>query len=88
LILASEAGGLAVRYAQQEPAKVGACGVFYGKPLTEGARGLPPVFAVFGGTVLPAWAAVSRLRAACAPASSTVIELTVGRGEGEKFSML
>lgn len=42
-------GGLAVRYAQQEPAKVGACGVFYGKPLTEGARGLPPVYAVFGG---------------------------------------
>ena len=42
-------GGVAVRYAQLQPQFVKACGVFYGKPISEGAEGLPPVYAVVGG---------------------------------------
>jgi len=42
-------GGVAVRYGQMRPQRVRACGVFYGKPISEGAEELPPVFAVFGG---------------------------------------
>ena len=42
-------GGVACRYAQFRRELVNSCGVFYGKPLTDGAAGLPPVYAVFGG---------------------------------------
>ena len=42
-------GGLSIRYARMSPHKVAACGVFYGKPVTEGVGGLPPTYAVFGG---------------------------------------
>jgi carboxymethylenebutenolidase len=42
-------GGVAARYAQQHPERVRACGIFYGKPLTDDASGMPPVYAVFGG---------------------------------------
>lgn len=38
-------GGVAVRYSQWRPEKVKACGVFYGKPVTQASTDLPPVYA-------------------------------------------
>ena len=37
-------GGVAVRYSAWKPEKVAACGVFYGKPVSQGT-GLPPLYA-------------------------------------------